>query len=189
MMPPAASFTSRARRAISSYVGRLRGYHDLTESTNLDLGFVLTRTQRRRRRRRRRHRAFHDTALWRRRHGALAAAGARDLPPVRRTHRSIWSHRDQSDGPQRSMRHLRLRRLSVRAALVRWAGVFDRSDRADDASLRDSGQSFIADLLAERVQPVARPVPPHVATATARPPTSSCCSSSSAIGAHGAHPF
>ena len=37
---------------------------------------------------RHRSRALHDAALRRRRHGALAAADARDLPPVRRADRS-----------------------------------------------------------------------------------------------------
>ena len=83
---------------------------------------------------------------------------------------------------------LRLRRLPVRAPLVLAAAAYDRSDRADNASLSDQGGSLIADLLAERVQPGARPVPAH---RLRDGPTANefLFQFQFSIGAHGAHPF
>ena len=169
-----------SERGDLSYVGHLRGYQDITESTqHRPRRVVLARPQRVGHRRRRRPRTVHDAAVRRRRDAPLEAAAAVDLPLVRRPHRS------RSGAAAIS-------RTGCRAAsgfyvsgdyqfARRWfAGVrFDRSDRADDASLLDTGGSVIADLLAERVQPGARPVPAHQLRRSGRRPTSSCSSSSS----------
>ena len=151
-----ATCSSRTSARDLSYVGQLRGYRDLTEGTNLDLGasyrvraqlIAVARLPPRR--------LFGVDATFRWR-------------PLRRAiyHRFIGAHRAhlepaRSAGrPGRRRSAIRERRVPVRA---RWFGGarYDRSERAADASLRDKGGVAAADLLAERVQPDARPVPPH----------------------------
>ena len=72
----------------------------------------------------------------------------------------IWSRRDQPDGLQSGSGYYVSGDYQFGR---RWfAGVrFDRSDRADDASLHDKGRSAVSHLLAERVQPDPRAIPPH----------------------------
>ena len=92
-----------SKRGDLSYVGHLRGYHDITEVTNLDLGASYSHG----------HNAagivddvdvgrFTTRAVRRRRHVPVAAAAARDLSPVRGADRVIWSRRDQFDGLQKA---------------------------------------------------------------------------------------
>ena len=64
-------------------------------------------------------------------------------------------------GAQRRLRRLRLPRVPVRRAAGSPALRYDRSERADDAGAPRQGRLGRPDLLAERVQPGPRPVPPH----------------------------
>ena len=73
----------------------------------------------------------------------------------------------------------------------RWfAGVrYDSSERADDAAAPRHGRLAHPHLLAERVQPDPRPVPPHDASARRATANELLFQFLFAIGAHGAHPF
>jgi hypothetical protein len=115
-------------------VGRLRGYRDLTESTNLDLGFSYARG-----------------------HNDLGSAFRTQLfgmdatfrwKPLRRAiyhnfmarTELMWSRREQLDSIQRAFGFYTSAdyRLSRRWTL---GGRYDRSDRPDNALLTDSGFS------------------------------------------------
>ena len=128
-------FTS-SRRGDVSIVEHLRGYHDLTESTNLDLGVSYARGHNDQ------GSAFH-TQL----HGADATLRWK---PLRRSiyhsflfrNEFVWSRRDQLPATQHafgfySAGDYRLNR--------RWTvgGRYDRSGRATNAQLTDSGFSAL----------------------------------------------
>jgi len=126
-----------------SYVGRLRGYHDLTDDTNVDLGVSYTRG----------HNASgvvdeidlgrFTTTLW----GVDATLRWRPLQQA--TYRSFlgrselfWSGREQPGGRQSAFGFY----VSGDYQLARrWfvGARYDRSDRADDDTMRDSGQSAL----------------------------------------------
>jgi hypothetical protein len=134
-------FTANKRGDLT-YVGHLRGYHDITESANIDLGGSYAR-------------GHNDaglingvdfgrfvTNLW------GVDATVRWRPLQRAIYRSflgrsevIWSRREQVGGTQQSMGYYASGDYQFAR---RWfAGVrLDRSDLADDASLDDSGQSL-----------------------------------------------
>jgi hypothetical protein len=130
-------------RADLSYVGHLRAYHDLTESTNLDLGASVSRG----------HNPAgviggvdvgrFTTTLF----GADATVHWRPLTRaiyhqfVGRTE-VVWSHRHQFDGEQKSLGYY----LSGDYQFARrwFAGArYDRSARADFATLIDQGGSAL----------------------------------------------
>src|SRR5262249_9660896 len=136
-----------SKRGDLSYVGHLRGYQDISESSNLDLGFSYSR-------------GHNDSAAGV--PGATADAASafktqlygidatfRWKPLQRSLYHSfvgrseyIWSRRDQPNGLQASSGFY----VSGDYQLGRrwFTGVrVDRSDRATDASLTDSGASFI----------------------------------------------
>ena len=184
-----ATCSSRSERSDLSYVGHLRGYHDITE---------VDQPRPRRVVRPRAHVGIVDAGP-----GQLTTqlfgvdATLRWRPLQRAIYHSfvgrtelIWSRREQLDGDCR-------RRSAIYASAAttssRGAGSparrYDRSDRADDASLRDTGGSLLSDLLAERVQPGARPVPAHATTPTASTANEFLFQFQFSIGAHGAHPF
>jgi len=121
-------------RSDVSLVGRLRGYHDLTESTNLDMGFSYARG-----------------------HNDVGSAFRTQLfgmdttfrwRPLRRAvyHNFLvrtelmWSRREQLDSIQRAFGFYTSAdyRLSRRWTL---GGRYDRSGRPDNALLTDSGFS------------------------------------------------
>jgi hypothetical protein len=127
------------RRGEVSWVGRLRGYRDLTEGTNLDVG------------------ASFATG-----HNGLTSDSRTDLfgidatfryRPLRRAiYRRLlgrtelfWSRREQppaSGGDQRAFGYY----VSTDYQFARrwFAGIrYDAADRAEDASLRDSAGSFV----------------------------------------------
>lgn len=135
-------FTSSERGDLN-YVGRLRGYQDLTESTNLDLGVSYSRG----------HNPSgivdgvdvgrFTTNLW------GVDATLRWKPLQRSIYRSfvgrsevVWSRRDQPGGLQTATGYYVSGDYQIGR---RWfAGIrFDRSDRADDASLVDTGRSLM----------------------------------------------
>jgi hypothetical protein len=134
-------FTANKRGDLT-YVGHLRGYHDITESANIDLGGSYAR-------------GHNDaglvegvdfgrfvTNLW------GVDATVRWRPLQRAIYRSflgrsevIWSRREQPGGTQQSIGYYASGDYQFAR---RWfTGVrFDRSDLADDAAVHDSGQSL-----------------------------------------------
>ena len=130
-----------SQRGDLSYVGHLRGYQDITESTNIDLAC--------------RTRAATTPPVWptdadfddRPLYGVDATVRWRPLQ--RSIYHSfvgrsevIWSRRDQLDGRQAAAGFY----VSGDYQFARrwFTGVrFDRSERAGDASLRDTGQSLM----------------------------------------------
>ena len=110
----------------------------------------------------------------------LAAAAPRDLPPAR-SRAPSWCGAGASWQPAATASAFGVYVSGEYQFARRWfAGArFDHSERADDPGARGQGRLAAPHLLAERVQPGARPVPPHRATARASRPTSSSSSSSS----------
>lgn len=171
-----------------SYVGRVRGYHDITESTNLDFGASYSQG----------HNAAgvvddidvgrFTTQLF----GVDATFRWRPLTRaiyhqfVARTE-YIRSHRDQFDGRQKADGFY----LSGDYQFARrwWMGArLDQSGRADDASLLDRGQSF---LLTFKPSEFSQLRGQYRRTAYANGPNAHefLMQFQFAIGAHGAHPF
>ena len=175
-----------SQRGQLSYVGRLRGYHDISESTNLDVGVSVSR-------------------------GYNASGLAQDIDdfttrltgidatvrwkPLRRSiyhsfvgrSEVIWSRREQPDGVQSGMGYY----VSADYQLARrwFAGVrFDGSDRAYDASLRDTGGSAILTFWPSEFSQIRGQ---YRRTAYAVGPAANefLFQFQFAIGAHGAHPF
>ena len=132
-----------SKRSDLSYVGHLRGYQDITESSNIDLGLSYSRGH---------NDAGLDVAdvptdFKTQLYGIDATF--RWKPLQRSIYHSfigrtewIWSRRDQPTGLQRSNGFYVSGDYQVGR---RWfTGVrYDRSDRATDASLFDTGGSFI----------------------------------------------
>jgi hypothetical protein len=171
-----------------SYVGRLRGYHDLTESTNLDLGFSFSHG----------HNAsgvvddidigryttqlygIDATVRWR----PLARAIYHQF--VGRTE-VVWSHRDQPNGLQQASGMY----VSGDYQFARrWfaGGRLDWSDHADEASVLDRGQSFVLTYLPSEFSQLRGQ---YRRTAYGNGPVANefLMQLQFAIGAHGAHPF
>ncbi len=183
-----ADVFSSSQRGDLSYVGHLRGYHDLTESANVDLGFSASRG----------HNASgvvagtdvgrFATTLY----GVDATVRWR---PLRRSiYRSfvgrsevVWSRRDQPGGQQNATG------LYVSGDYQfgrRWfTGVrFDRSDRADDATRHDTGQSLTLTYWPSEFSQIRGQYrrQRYVEGATAN---EFLFQFQFSIGAHGAHPF
>ena len=129
-------FESHERSQVS-WLGRLRGYHDITESTNLDIGASFAWG----------HNDIGPDSTTRlvrcRRHDPVSAAAARDLPPLPRAAPSC-------SGAGANSSTLRFRRSAcMRAATTSSRGAgssglrYDWSERADDSSLVDKGPSFV----------------------------------------------
>ena len=171
-----------------SYVGHLRGYFDITESTNLDFGGSYSQG----------HNAAgivddidfgrFTTQLF----GVDATFRWRPLTRaiyhqfVARTE-YIRSHRDQIDGLQKADGFY----VSGDYQFARrwWmGGRLDQSGRADDASLLDRGQSFLLTFMPTEFSKLRGQ---YRRTAYANGPTAHefLMQFQFAIGAHGAHPF
>jgi hypothetical protein len=177
-----------SQRGDLSYVWHLRGYQDLSESTNLDLGLSYSRG----------HNPAglvngvdvgrFTTSLF----GVDATLRWRPLSRsiyhsfIARTE-LIWSRRGQFNGLQSGMGFY----VSGDYQLGRrwFAGVrYDRSNRADNASLLDSGQSVVVTYWPSEFSQVRGQVRrTHYATG----PTADevLFQFQFSIGAHGAHPF
>jgi hypothetical protein len=174
-----------SERGDLSYVGHLRGYHDLTESANVDLGLSYAHG----------HNPSgivdigrFTTDLW------GIDATVRWKPLQRSIYRSfvgrsevIWSRRDQPGGLQSGMGYY----VSGDYQLGRrwFAGLrYDRSDRADQASLFDSGQSVVLTYWPSEFSQVRGQ---YRRTAYGDGPTANelLFQLQFSIGAHGAHPF
>jgi hypothetical protein len=119
-----------------SWLGRLRGYRDINESTNLDIGMSFTR-------------GHNDAGLDTTTRLFGVDATLRYRPLRRAIYRRfmartelMWSHRGQDIG---DVSAFGMYASGEYQFARRWfAGVrFDRSDRATDANLVDQGPSFI----------------------------------------------
>jgi hypothetical protein len=177
-------FVSSRRRDLS-YVGHLRGYQDLTESTNIDLGASY---------------AYGHNGSGLEQGADLATqlygidATLRWRPLQRSIYRSfiarsevIWSRRDQSDGLQSAMGLF----VSGDYQLARrWftGARFDRSERAFDASLRDTGGSWTLTYWPSEFSQVRGQVR-RTNYADGPAATELLFQVMFNIGAHGAHPF
>ena len=131
------------KRGDLSYVGHLRGYHDITENTNIDFGASYARG----------HNAsgvIDDIDVGRFTTQLYGIDGTVRWRPLQRAiYRSfvgrtelMWSRREQPSAPQNSFGYF----LSADYQFGRrwFAGVrYDRSERADDETLRDTGQSLL----------------------------------------------
>jgi hypothetical protein len=177
-----------SERSDVSYVTHLRGYQDLSESTNIDLGFSASHGHN--------PSGIVDGVDVGRFTTTLFGADAtvRWRPLQRSIYRSfvgrsevVWSHREQPNGLQRSTGYY----VSGDYQFARrWFGGirFDRSDRADNALLVDKGQSFILTYWPSEFSQVRgqyrRTVYPDAPEAN-----EFLFQFQFSIGAHGAHPF
>jgi hypothetical protein len=182
------NFLRSSERGDLSYVGHVRGYHDLSESTNLDFGFSAAHG--------------HNPAgtvdgvdlgrFTTKLYGVDATVRWRPLARsiyhsfVGRTE-VIWSRRNQFDGLQKAIGSY----VSADYQFARrwFAGVrLDQSNRADDASLTDTGQSALVTFWPSEFSQVRGQ---YRRTRYALGPTANefLFQFQFAIGAHGAHPF
>ncbi len=177
-----------SKRGDLSYVGHLRGYHDLTENTNIDLG-----------------------ASYSRGHNASGISGGEDLGrfttqvygidatlrwrPLQRSIYSsflgrselIWSRREQPVSQQHSFGYY----VSGDYQFARrwFAGArYDRSAHADDETLRDSGQSLMVTYWPSEFSQV-RGQYRRTKYAVGDLANEFLFQFQFSIGAHGAHPF
>jgi hypothetical protein len=177
-----------AKRADLSYVGHVRAYHDITEDSNLDFGFSYSRG--------------HNTS----REGDIQEPGGfitnlygvdatfRWRPLQRSIYHSfvgrtewIWSRRDQPNGLQSGSGFY----VSGDYQFARrwFAGArLDRSNRADDASLVDTGGSALLTFWPSEFSQVRGQ---FRRTNYADGPSANefLFQFQFSIGAHGAHPF
>jgi hypothetical protein len=177
-----------SKRSEVSYVGHVRAYHDITEDSNIDLGFSYAHG--------------HNTAgqLDNEDPGRFTTnlygidATVRWRPLQRSIYHSfvgrtewIWSRRDQLDGLQSG------NGMYVSGDYQfarRWfAGArYDRSNRADDASLLDTGGSFLLTFWPSEFSQV-RGQYRHISYALGESANELLFQFQFSIGAHGAHPF
>jgi hypothetical protein len=177
-----------SKRSDLSYVGHVRAYHDITEDSNIDLGFSLSHG--------------HNPAgivdgtdvgrFTTKLYGLDATYRWRPLSRsiyhsfVGRTE-WIWSRRDQFDGQQNGTGMY----VSGDYQLARrwFAGArLDRSNRANDASLVDTGGSFLVTYWPSEFSQVRTQ---YRRTNYALGPSANelLFQFQFSIGAHGAHPF
>jgi hypothetical protein len=177
-----------SKRGDLTYVGHIRGYQDLTESANVDFGGSYAR-------------GHNDagvvdgidvgrfvTDLW------GVDATVRWRPLQRAIYRSflgrselVWSRRDQPGGLQQGFGYYVSGDYQVAR---RWfAGVrYDRSDRAADATLHDSGQSVMLTYWPSEFSQV-RGQYRRTKYAEGANAHELLFQFQFSIGAHGAHPF
>jgi hypothetical protein len=171
-----------------SYLARLRAYQDITESTNLDVGTSVAMG-----------------------HNAAGIVGDQDLgrfttrlygvdatvryKPLRRSiYRSfvgrtelVWSRRQQFDGVQPSFGYY----VSGDYQFARrwYTGLrYDRSDRADDASVLDTGMAAVLTYWPSEFSQL-RGMYRRTRYAQTQTANEFLFQLQFAIGAHGAHPF
>jgi len=176
------------KRGHLAYVGHLRGYHDITESTNIDLGTSFA--------------YGHNPA------GIVGDVDFGDFttklfgvdatlrwrPLTRAIYHQflgrsevIWSNRQQPGGHQESMGYY----VSGDYQFARrWfaGGRFDHSDRADDSAIVDSGESAVLTYWPSEFSQVRGQ---YRRTDYGGAPTANefLFQFQFSIGAHGAHPF
>ena len=177
-----------SKRGDLSYVGHLRGYHDISESSNVDLGFSYSS-------------GHNDAGVA---DGELLDSFKTQLygidatfrwKPLQRAIYSsflgrsewIWSRRDQPTGLQRATGLYVSGDYQVGR---RWfAGArYDRSNRATDASLLDTGGAFLVTYRPSEFSQIRGEYRrTNYALGTAA--NELLFQFQFAIGAHGAHPF
>jgi len=156
-------------RSDLSYLGRIRGYHDVTESANVDVGRFTTNLL-----------GLDMTIRWRplRRSIYRSFTGRSEI---------VWSRRDQPDGRQDASGFFVSGDYQFGR---RWfAGVrLDQSDRAENPTLRDKGQSATLTYWPSEFSQVRGQ---YRRTQYADGPTANefLFQLQFSIGAHGAHPF
>src|SRR2546425_1233645 len=180
-------FTS-SKRGDLSYVGHLRGYQDITESTNVDFGISYCR-------------GHNGSGLvdnldpWRFRNTLYATDATVRWRPLRRSiyhsfvgrSEFIWSRRGQPNGVQSALGYYFSGDYQFSR---RWfSGIrYDRSNRADDALLTDKGQSAVLTYWPSEFSQLRGQ---YRRTQYANGPTADefLMQFQFSIGAHGAHPF
>jgi hypothetical protein len=177
-----------SERGDLSYVGHLRAYQDITEDTNLDLGVSYARG----------HNAAgviddvdegrFTTDLW------GVDATVRWRPLQRAIYNSllgraevIWSRRGQLTGRERALGYYGSADYQFAR---RWflGGRYDRSERAEDATLRDTGGSLILTYWPSEFSQV-RGQYRRTRYAEGENANEFLFQFQFSIGAHGAHPF
>ena len=177
-----------SKRGDLTYLGHLRGYQDISEGTNLDLGASYARA----------HNPsgiVNDVDLGRFTTQLFGVDATVRYKPLRRSiYRSfvgrtelIWSRRQQPDGLQRAFGYY----VSGDYQFARrWfiGGRYDRSDHADDASLFDKGESAVLTYWPSEFGQVRGQ---YRRTNYAIGPVANelLFQFQFSIGAHGAHPF
>jgi hypothetical protein len=176
-----------SKRGDLSYVGHLRGYQDITENTNVDLGFSYSRGHN--------DSGVVDGVDTGRHITQLAGLDAtvRWRPLQRSIYHSfigrsevVWSRREQPLGEQRSNGFY----VSGEYQLARrWftGARYDRSDRADSPR-RDSGQSLLLTYWPSEFSQI-RGQYRRTRYAEAQTANELLFQFQFSIGAHGAHPF
>ncbi len=180
-------FTS-SKRGDLSYVGHLRGYQDITESTNIDIGISYTRG----------HNGsgiVDNLDLGRFRTTLYGTDATVRWRPLRRSiyhsfvgrSEFIWSRRGQPNGVQSALGYY----FSGDYQFARrwFAGIrYDRSKRADNALLTDKGQSAVLTYWPSEFSQLRGQ---YRRTQYANGPTADefLMQFQFSIGAHGAHPF
>ena len=180
-------FTS-SKRGDLSYVGHLRGYQDITESTNIDIGISYSRG----------HNGsgiVDNLDLGRFRTTLYGTDATVRWRPLRRSiyhsfvgrSEFIWSRRGQPNGVQSALGYY----FSGDYQFARrwFAGIrYDRSKRADDALLTDKGQSAVLTYWPSEFSQLRGQ---YRRTQYANGPTADefLMQFQFSIGAHGAHPF
>jgi hypothetical protein len=175
-------------RSDLSYTTHVRGYHDLSESANIDLGTSYAYG----------HNSsgvVDGTDLGRLTTSLIGIDGTFRWRPLQRSiyhsflgrGEVIWSRREQPDGRQDANGFY----VSGDYQFARrwFAGLrFDRSERAVDASVHDTGQSAVLTYLPSEFSQVRGQ---YRRTTYAEGPTANefLFQFQFAIGAHGAHPF
>jgi len=177
-----------SKRGDLSYVGHLRGYHDITESTNVDLGFSYSR-------------GHNPSGIV---NGIDVGRFTTNLYGVDATLRwrpltraiyhqfvgrseVIWSRRDQPGGLQQATGFYASG--DYQFARRWWAGGrVDRSERATNASLLDSGQSIVLSYWPSEFSQV-RGQYRRIDYANGPTANELLMQFQFSIGAHGAHPF
>ena len=176
------------KRGDLSYVGHLRGYQDITESTNIDLGISYARG----------HNAsgiVDDRDLGQFRTTLYGTDATVRWRPLRRSiyqsfvgrSEFIWSRRGQPNGIQSALGYY----FSGDYQFARrwFAGIrYDRSKRADDALLTDKGQSAVLTYWPSEFSQL-RGQYRRTQYANGSTANEFLMQFQFSIGAHGAHPF
>jgi len=171
-----------------TYLGHLRGYKDITDNTNLDLGFSYSHG----------HNAtgvVNDVDLGRFTTQLYGGDATIRWKPLQRSvyhsfvgrSEFVWSKRDQPGGTQDAKGYF----VSADYQLARrWymGGRYDRSGRAGAATLVDRGQSLLLSYFPSEFSQIRAQ---YRRTDYADGPTANefLFQFQFAIGAHGAHPF
>jgi hypothetical protein len=176
------------QRSDLSYVAHLRGYQDITESSNIDLGFSFSQGHNKAGVINGVDEGRFTTQLW------GIDATYRWKPLQRSIYRSfvgrteiIWSNREQFEGTQKAIGYYVSGDYQFGR---RWfvGGRYDRSDHADNASLFDTGQSAVITYWPSEFSQV-RGQYRRTSYGVGSVANEFLFQFQFSIGAHGAHPF